>query len=650
MTRIIVLISCLLSVAVCAGSADETPTYSATLPNGAVVELVAVATNQIMPEEAGKQKWWRPDGAILPEGLFHYPGSATSSIKARQFILRIKAEPEFSCMTATSQEPTSVQPAPVFNTDKTPIVDLLVCAGQIDEDASVETLRVGVATGPWEMVEQWKGDAWEGRDPDNIHFPSSENPLVFFWPRTKRGAVVLEMVSTYTDQAVRLKITDKSGHSYYEYPRTFGRGDGVVRHQYWVWDTKIEDLRTMTFEARPYHWAEFQNVSTEPDHSTDVRTVVLPVDPKAAATATSDPATCQGSLLDGLSANVKLPARGHAVYEVDAGDRVVRCDYWFDGSRYRFRVTGPQNNYVKLFDGYRSVTWMLGTDYATVNCLEYMPIVYRLGQYCPTEIIRELLAHNVVPRATEVVDGVSCKVLENVFDAKTTLKLWVATEPGVFPVRIERCEHEVLRDRYEARDLRLWNGVVFPKTIETTHFRPVQEGQPAIRDHRRITVHSFEPGLPITPQVLSQDLPNKVLDKLPELKASACSLVGKPLAVTRIAQLADHIETGQPAIVCFIDIDQRPSRHYLNCLKDKADSLKQQGFKVLAVQVVAVESGALDEWTKENDIPFAILPIGSDFDQQRFGWGITSLPWIVRIDPDHFVQKEGLSLEDLDQL
>ena len=645
------VMNCVLSVVTLASPEAKAPAFSAILSNGATVELLAVTTNDLMPDTTGTQVWWRPDGTVLPEGLFHYAGSRTGSSRARQFTLRIEAEPDYSCLTINSSGPTPVQPSPAFNEEKTPLVNVRVCAGEPARDASSDTLRVGIATGPWEAVQRWQDDAWQNNDPDNIMFDTSENPLILFWPRTKRGAVVLDMVSAYATEAVRMKITEKGGHTYYETPRTFGRGAGLVRHQYWLWHTTLENLDAMTLEKRSYQWAEFQNVALEPNQPTDVRVVVLPASPDAFVPMISEPATCLGALLNDLDTNVRLPACGRAEYEVDEGDQVIQCDYAFDGSLYRFRLEGETIRRVSLFDGYRSVIWMPGTDYATVNRLERLPgIVYKLDQYCPKSFIDQLHTHDVAPLPDEAIGGIACKVLENVISSKDTVKLWVATEPAVFPLRIERYEHERLRYRYEAEDLRMWDDVVFPTRISIASFRPDDAGQPVLNSQKKITLKSLTPGVRITPRLLSQDLPDKVLARLPELKGSVYSLVGKPLAVTGIPGLAEHLEKGRPAVVCFIDINQRPSRHCLGQLKEAMAHLNRQGFDVVAVQVSAVEAGQLEQWTRANGDPFPLLPADPDFEQRRSTWGITSLPWLVQTGDDHFVTKEGLPPQILDQL
>jgi hypothetical protein len=463
------------------------------------------------------------------------------------------------------------------------------------------------------------------------------------------------MVDAYTDQALRMMVTDRDGRPFYESPRTFGQGKGLVRHQYWFGDIKLEDLRTITLQKRRFQWVEFQNVSLQPNTLTDVQTVTLPIMADDTNSVPSDVETCLGSLLDRLVRNVKLPSRGHAKYEVRSGDRVIECDYLFDGSRYRFHPKQMKGegtlNVVTLFDGYRSVMWEPGRDYAMNIRPERMSgIVYKLDQYCPTSFIDQLSTHNVKPLAEESIGSTSCKVLESVISSKDTVKLWIATEPDVFPLRIERYEHDCLRYRYEAEDLRMWNGVVFPKTLSIAYYRRGDDGQPALISKKKITLRSFSPWLYVTPKMLGRDLPEGILAQLPELQASSHSLKGRPITVTKIPGSGKLLEKGRPVLMCFVDIGQRPSRHSLQQLKQVASRLQEKGLTLVAVQVSAVETQQLEQWIQDQGIPFTILQAPNNFEQKRLDWGIKSLPWMVLTDADHFVLREGLALEAVKQL
>ena len=127
------------------------------------------------------------------------------------------------------------------------------------------------------------------------------------------------------------------------------------------------------------------------------------------------------------------------------------------------------------------------------------------------------------------------------------------------------------------------------------------------------------------------------------------SLVGKPLPELKelgVDLLPDRIE-GKRLLVCFWDMQQRPSRHGLTQLAKQAAALKDKGVLVVAVQASKVERNALDEWTKKNNVPFPVGMVQSDPEKARFAWGVQSLPWLILTDRNHIVVSEGFQPGDL---
>jgi peroxiredoxin len=101
-------------------------------------------------------------------------------------------------------------------------------------------------------------------------------------------------------------------------------------------------------------------------------------------------------------------------------------------------------------------------------------------------------------------------------------------------------------------------------------------------------------------------------------------------------------------LVCFFDMEQRPSRHCLTQLAKQANQLKQKGVTVVAVQAAKVHEDKLNEWAKKNNIPFPVGSIEGDEEKARFAWGVKSLPWLILTDNKHIVRAEGFGLTELD--
>jgi hypothetical protein len=129
------------------------------------------------------------------------------------------------------------------------------------------------------------------------------------------------------------------------------------------------------------------------------------------------------------------------------------------------------------------------------------------------------------------------------------------------------------------------------------------------------------------------------------------SLIGKslpdlsPMKIEPAPVQAD----GKMILICFWDMDQRPSRRCITRLAEQAAELKGKDVMVLTVQASKAEQSTLDEWVKKNNIPFPVAMVKGDAQKVRFAWGVKSLPWLILTDSRHVVTAEGFGLSDLDE-
>jgi len=105
---------------------------------------------------------------------------------------------------------------------------------------------------------------------------------------------------------------------------------------------------------------------------------------------------------------------------------------------------------------------------------------------------------------------------------------------------------------------------------------------------------------------------------------------------------------GKALLLCFFDMNQRPSRNCITQLAKQAEQLKEKGVTVVAVQASKVDESKLDEWVKENNIPFSVGMVQGDEEKARFSWGIKALPWLILTDREHIVRAEGFGLTELE--
>jgi glutaredoxin len=101
-------------------------------------------------------------------------------------------------------------------------------------------------------------------------------------------------------------------------------------------------------------------------------------------------------------------------------------------------------------------------------------------------------------------------------------------------------------------------------------------------------------------------------------------------------------------LLCFFDINQRPSRHCLTQLSERAQELEEKEVAVVAVHASKIEKEKLDEWIKENKITFPVGIIAGQEKQIRFNWGVKSLPWLILTDKEHNIIAEGFGIDELD--
>jgi hypothetical protein len=646
----------------------EQEKFAATLPNGTRIELIGVSYHDAMHK--GPQTWWKPDGSDLEQEPYRSPKHYTSWVlDTRQFAMRIECEGDYSSATFNSDGRTNTQPVTPYDANSQPMPALRAFVHRFDRNQATDTIRIGVSTGPWQKVEQWVDDAWQKHDHDNIVFRESKNPLILTWPRQKGRAVILEVVRADVDevQARRMLLYDRDDRIHEESPRIHGTGPGLVKEQYWFWGIKLEDVWTIEFQTRPYQWVEFRNVSLEPGRKTNVEIAVLAVKDKLARglSVSEQEKESLGYILHRLAKNLRFLSKGRATYRVEERNarsqepRLLQCEYVFDGVHYAFSVveTKPGNfNVQRYFDGEKAILYMVRSKAVTIweGKRESNP-VYNLRQYFPGKTIDELLDHRVELKGSADINGIACSLLESVISSKEKLKVWVAKELDAYPLRIERYENDNLRYVYEAENLKSWNGFLFPEKTTVSWYRSDDSLQHSLISSRVVNVESFSPNVEIAASEFAPDFPpGTSVNKHGPATAEAADLEATRPA-KRLRQLTDidiqfsiDQAKGKMILLCFWDMNQRPSRNCLRQLSTRAQELKAKDVEVVAIHASEVDEEALNAWVKKNGISFPVGMVRGDEEKTRFVWGVRSLPWLILTDNKHSVICEGFGLTDLD--
>ena len=132
---------------------------------------------------------------------------------------------------------------------------------------------------------------------------------------------------------------------------------------------------------------------------------------------------------------------------------------------------------------------------------------------------------------------------------------------------------------------------------------------------------------------------------------SATPLMGKPLpdlkSIGTDISLSDTNDI--MILVCFFDMEQRPSRNCILQLAKREEGLKHKDITVITVQASKVEKKKLDKWMTKNDVFYPVGMIDGDEQKLCFTWGVKSLPWLILTDRQHIVRAEGFRLDELDR-
>jgi hypothetical protein len=130
----------------------------------------------------------------------------------------------------------------------------------------------------------------------------------------------------------------------------------------------------------------------------------------------------------------------------------------------------------------------------------------------------------------------------------------------------------------------------------------------------------------------------------------APSLTGKPLPELDGIKIdfTTAQAKGNMVLVCFFDMNQRPSRHCVTQMARQATSLEEKGITILSIQASKIEANQLTEWVKKSKILFPVGQIVGDEEKIRFNWGVKSMPWLILTDKNHRVSAGGFSLDELD--
>jgi len=281
----------------------------------------------------------------------------------------------------------------------------------------------------------------------------------------------------------------------------------------------------------------------------------------------------------------------------------------------------------------------------------------------------------------EMISNSSCYIVE----AKTkygTFTVWIAPEKGYNALKYRERKRgpDILRDDIriadhgitewvkviDSIDIRKIEGVFVPisgklarkakaaKEWESTTHIEVKRSEIVLNPDFK-ALGAFKISFPEGTEVTHKDIPGRQFrwtkgKFVPEMSDYLVkNLTGMPLpSFDGIHFDVPPQINGKVLLMCFFDIQQRPSRHVISRLAKQAALLRQDNVTVIAVQGAKTDESKLQEWIKENDISFPVGMISHDTQKTCNAWGVRSLPWLILTDRDHVVIDEGSSLTDLE--
>ncbi len=175
---------------------------------------------------------------------------------------------------------------------------------------------------------------------------------------------------------------------------------------------------------------------------------------------------------------------------------------------------------------------------------------------------------------------------------------------------------------------------------------------------KELTVTEFIPNIKVDEDTFNIDFPpgTEVFDKTRNITYIATSRQSKSQLDKTPPKLSDFGTecaqadiNGKNLIVCFFDMQQRPSRRYVLELAEQAEKLKEKSITIVAVQATAVDENELDEWVENNNIPFPVGMIEAEEKKIQAAWGVKSLPWLILTKKNHTVIAEGFGINELDE-
>jgi RNA polymerase sigma factor (sigma-70 family) len=223
-------------------------------PNGATIEVVGVSSHPADPTS-----WWRPDGSPLPQGPCDASNANITTDQGdiiRAVVVRLTGIPE------RTEHRWSITPAghaasyESAKLENKPVRGLMQAVVAFPKDTTTCTVRMEVASGPWNTVQSW--GKWTGAigNADGSGFIFGRGIA------TKTGTAV-SVTHNIEDKSVRLVAVDQEGK---EHTTDKQEGAGVANFHMLVGEfaMPLEKIREFRIQTRSFERVDLPDVALNP--------------------------------------------------------------------------------------------------------------------------------------------------------------------------------------------------------------------------------------------------------------------------------------------------------------------------------------------------------------------------------------------------
>lgn len=236
-----------------------------TIPGGGTIELAGISYNP-----SAHQPWWDANGTRLAHPPAKMPEGTISTGKeqhqVREFIFNahgIGADASFKVAADGSLGSISSVGGFLAHASAKDSTSIGIVAA-LPASARACTVRVGVANQPWKVVETDDRSVIRSGKTSSSSSTEGSFTTIFSPPSTLSGKLAFTVSDTVNDQATRIVAIDRHGRIVAPDTISEASTDQTTQRTIAFPTLKLDDIKSLQLQARPYHWVEFREVPLQP--------------------------------------------------------------------------------------------------------------------------------------------------------------------------------------------------------------------------------------------------------------------------------------------------------------------------------------------------------------------------------------------------